>query len=213
MTKLYCSFETLKIFIITAFTAVFSTNMCSAQEVEKHLIYFSNELNIGNYFGYSGDLNYVYNEKYSAKIGVVGNIRRPTNQPADYTTGVVGLLSFGLYGPYQTMGSVNLQVGRIYYLNSKHNTRLNAGVGIGFTTVETVENWESAGGSSFAANYTYDLNTKNTTSLIINPKIEFPLGKVFGFTISPTAVINNKSSYYGIGLGYMIGVIRSKPVR
>lgn len=202
----------LQTFVIAAFISVFCTLNSAAQEVEKHLVYLSNELNIGNYFGYSGDLNYIYNEKYSAKIGIIGNIRRSQNEPSDYRPGLVGLLSFGIIGPYETIGSVNLQVGRIYYLNSKRNTRLNAAIGIGFTNIRTVENWQSNQEADFGSNYTYDFVESNNASLIINPKIEFPLGRIFGFTVSPTAVINNNSNYYGVGLGYMIGIIRSKPV-
>ena len=209
MIKLYSPLERLKNFVLTAFLVVFSTNLSSAQEVEKHLIYYSNEINMGNYIGYGVDINYIYNEKYSAKFGVVGNIRRSTNEPSDYRTGFLGFL----VGPYETVGSVNLQVGKIYYLNSKRNTRLNAAVGIGYSTVQLVENWESDYGGSFDSNYSYDIVRTDVGSLIISPKLEFPLGRIFGFTISPTAVINNKSSYYGIGLGYMVGLIRSKPVR
>lgn len=207
------SLKASRSFIITSVFTFFSISTSTAQEVEKHLAYYSNEINIGNFIGYSGDINYIYNEKYSAKIGFIGNIRRSTNEPSDYRNGAVGFLTFGLFGPFETMGAVNLQVGKIYYLNSKRNTRLNASIGIGYTSVKVAENWEENTSDDFAANYTYDLVKSDVASLIINPKFEFPLGRIFGFTISPTAVINNKSSYYGVGLGYMIGVIRSKPVR
>ena len=213
MTNHYFSLKTSNVFFIASFFSFFSIGVVSAQEVEKHLVYYSNEANIGNYIGFSGDINYIYNEKYSAKIGVISNIRRPKNQPSDYSAGLGELLTFGLIGPFETMAGVNFQVGKIYYLNSRRNTRLNASIGIGYTKLEVVENWQKTSSGSFGANYTYDLVKSDVASLIINPKFEFPLGRIFGFTISPTAVINTESNYYGVGLGYMIGIIRSKPIR
>lgn len=205
--------KSFKTFILATFISVLFTHYSSAQEVENHLIYFSNEMNVGNYFGYTADINYVYKEKYSAKVGFTGAIRISTNQPSDYSPGLIGLFSFGLIGAYETMAVGQLQVGRIFYLNQNRNSRLNASVGIGYTSVETIENWQKTTAVSFNSNYTYDVVRNQTVSLIINPKLEFPLGRVFGFTVSPTAIINSERNYYGVGLGYMIGRIRSKPTR
>ena len=213
MTNLYFPLKASKAFLFTSIFSFFSINISNAQEVEKHLIYYSNEANIGNFIGFSGDLNYIYNEKYSAKIGVISNIRRSPNEPSDYNAGLANLVTFGLIGPFETLAGVNLQVGKIYYLTSKRNSRLNASIGIGYTTLEVVENWQKSTSASLGQNYTYDLVKRDVASLIINPKFEFPLGRVFGFTVSPTAVINAESSYYGVGIGYIIGRIRSKPIR
>lgn len=213
MTNLYFPFKALKVFLVISLFTLFSIKSASAQEVEEHLFYYSNELNIGNFVGFNGDLNYIYNENISAKIGVVVNVRRSPDEPADYTPGLFGVLTLGLADAYEVMQGVNLQVGKIYYLNSKHNTRVNAAIGIGFTSMHTIENWQYNTNSSLGSNYSYDLVKKNVVSVIISPKLEIPLGRVFGFTVSPTAIINSESNYYGIGLGYMIGIIRSKPVR
>ena len=213
MKTTYITIKTIKFFTITAFLAMFSTNTSSAQEVEKHLIYYSNEINIGNYFGYSGDVNYVYNEKFSAKIGFSGNLRKSPDQPSNYSPGLAGVLTFVMSMARDTIVDTHLQVGRIYYLNSKRNTRLNAAIGVAYTTIHTIENWQEGGNGTLSSNYTYDKVKTRTASLMISPKLEFPLGQVFGFTISPTAIINSESSYYGVGLGYVIGLVRSKPIR
>lgn len=198
-----------KFFVLAIFIVV-STNAASAQDVEKHLYYLSSEVNLGNYIGFSADVNYLLDEKYTFKLGVVGNFRKPTNQPDDFSIGLFGVLSLGLLQPLENMGSVNAAVGKMYYLNPKKSIRVNAAVGIGYTEIRLIENWQKQMNPSYGQNYTFDQVTNSTVSLIINPKVEFPLGRVFGFTLSPTAIINKEASYYGVGVGYMLGRIRSK---
>ena len=106
------------------------------------------------------------------------------------------------------MGSINAAVGKIYNLNSAKSLRLNTAVGIGFTQIQTVGNWQKDLNANFVENYTYDNVSKNVVSVIINPKLEIPLGGVFGFSVSPMAVLNSKSNYYGVGLGYIIGRVK-----
>lgn len=200
-----------KLFLLTSLLIIGLNNNSSAQEVEEHLVYASNELNLGNYIGYSADLNYIYNEKYSAKIGLIANIRRSPNEPSNYNPGIAKILTFGLADAREVVASANLLVGRIYNLNSKKSLRVNASVGLGYTSIEVPVNFQKIDQNFLIGNYTYDIEKKNTVSFIINPKLEIPLGQIFGFTVSPTAVFNSESTYYGIGIGYMIGLIRSKP--
>ena len=206
-------FMNFKTIAFSMFISLFTISNSSAQEIEEHLVYISSELNLGNYLGVTGDINYIYEEKYTAKFGFTANIRDARNQPADYTPGLAGLVTYGVASARESMVGVHLMVGRLYNLNSQKSLRLNAAVGIGYTRVETLENWQKSNSNIFIGNYNYDIINKSTASLLINPKLEIPLGRVFGFTVSPTAIINSESNYYGIGLGYMIGRIRSKPNR
>ena len=197
-----------KNFIITILLVIGTAQKSFAQEIDKPLYYFSSEVNLGNYIGITMDLNYIVDQQYTFKLGVVANIRRPVNQPTDYTSGLIGILSFGLAQPVETMGSINAAVGKIYNLNSAKSLRFNTAVGIGFTQIQTVGNWQKDLNANFVENYTYDNVSKNVVSVIINPKLEIPLGGVFGFSVSPMAVINGKSNYYGVGLGYIIGRVK-----
>ena len=197
-----------KNFIITILLVIGTAQKSFAQGIDKPLYYFSSEVNLGNYIGITMDLNYIVDQKYTFKLGVVANIRRPVNQPTDYTSGLIGILSFGLAQPVETMGSINAAVGKIYNLNSAKSLRLNTAVGIGFTQIQTVGNWQKDLNANFVENYTYDNVSKNVVSVIINPKLEIPLGGVFGFSVSPMAVLNSKSNYYGVGLGYIIGRVK-----
>ena len=75
---------------------IFSIEWVHAQFAENHAIYFSKELNFGNYIGLNADLNYVYKERFSLKIGYNGNIRKPKSQPEDYSSGLVKGILLGL---------------------------------------------------------------------------------------------------------------------
>jgi hypothetical protein len=45
-------------------------------------------------------------------------------------------------------------------------------------------------------------------SLIINPKIEFPLTNFIGLSVSPMIQLNKDRTYYGIGFGTMLGKLK-----
>ena len=200
-------------FFIAAKTVVFFgillfANTQNSYAQKRILTYLSTEVDLGNYIGVSMNLNYTLKGSYSFKVGVVGNIRSARNEPADYALGLITIATFGLGRPMETVGSVNVAAGKIYYLNQAESIRLNAAVGIGFTEIQTIENWQKNPNSFLGENYTYDKVKKNTVSLIINPKVELTLGKVFGFSVSPMAVLNSKSNYYGVGLGYIIGRVK-----
>ncbi len=81
---------------------------------------------------------------------------------------------------------------------------------MGYAVIIEVGNWDKINsyGIPLTENYTYDYIKSNKTSLIINPKIELPLSKYFGLTVSPMAQINKGNSYFGIGIGTMIGLLK-----
>jgi len=87
---------------------------------------------------------------------------------------------FDLYQSFQ------ICFGKMYELNPKETLRANISIGLGSTLV----------------------NAERSVSLIINPKIEFPFTRFFGLTFSPMLQLNKYSSYYGIGIGCVIGALR-----
>jgi len=192
---------------------IFSIEWVHAQFAENHAIYFSKELNFGNYIGLNADLNYVYKERFSLKIGYNGNIRKPKSQPEDYSSGLVKGILLGLENPYDQMENYQIAFGKIGRLNKSGTVRINFLVGVGYTVIREPENWQKIESKSLIAeNYTWNYKRDNTASLIINPKIEFPLTWIFGLTVSPMLEINKYSVYYGVGIGTMVGLLR-KPVK
>ena len=196
--------------ILTLLIFSISSNIANAQFDENNAIYSTGELNLGNYLGVDINLNYVYKEEYSFKIGYSGNIRKPKSQPEDYTTGLTGILLLGLANPYDQLENYQIGIGKIYKINQSGTIRLNASIGLGNTIVREPENWERINNGFFAENYTWDYNKYNTVSLIINPKIELPFSRFYGLTVSPMLQINKDRTYFGIGIGQMIGLLRKK---
>lgn len=54
------------------------------------------------------------------------------------------------------------------------------------------------------------LNLAGGISYIVSPKVEFPLTRIFGISISPELLINKDRAFIGIGVGSMIGLLRNK---
>lgn len=57
-------------------------------------------------------------------------------------------------------------------------------------------------------NYTWDYGERHRISFIINPKIEFPFTRYWGLTVSPIVQFSKDRTYFGIGIGSMIGLLR-----
>ncbi len=197
-----------KILIITII--FFSFNFANAQYAGNNAIYATGELNFGNYFGTDLNLNYILKGKYSFKVGYTGNFRKAKSQPKDFSSGITGILIFGLNSPADLFENFGAAIGRIYKINQKGTIRANISLGAGYTIYTEPENWEKINNKiiSIKKNYSYDNMKHKTLSLIVNPKIEFPVSRYFGFTISPMLQINKNRAYYGIGLGSMIGLLR-----
>ncbi|WP_372948420.1 hypothetical protein [Mariniphaga sp.] len=193
---------------------IFSIEWVHAQFAENHAIYLSQELNFGNYIGLNADLNYVYNERFSLKIGYNGNIRKPKSQPEDYSSGLIKVMILGLENPYDQIENYQIAFGKIDRLNKSGTIRINFLVGIGYTIIREPENWQKIDdGSFFFENYTWNYKRNNAASLIINPKIEFPFTSVFGLTVSPMLEINKYRVYYGVGIGTMLGLLRKRKTK
>lgn len=197
-----------KIFLLAM--SFISFNFANAQFAKNNAMYATNELNLGNYFGVDLNLNYVLKEKYSFKLGYTGNLRKPKSQPKDFTSGLTGIFLFGLNSPVDKFENFGASVGRIYKINQTGNIRINFSLGMGYTIYTEPENWEKINDNTvfLTNNYSYNNVEHKAISLIINPKIEFPITRYFGFTISPMLQINKNRTYFGIGLGSMIGLLR-----
>lgn len=187
-----------------------SVNIANAQFAKNNALYATGELNMGNYYGTDLNLNYVLNEKYSFKLGYTGNLRKPKTLPEDFSTGVTGILVWGLNHPMDNFENYGASVGRIYKLNQSGTIRVNLSLGIGYSVITEPENWEKIDNNlvHLQKNYSYDNVEHKAVSLIVNPKIEFPITRFFGFTISPMLQINKERTYFGVGIGTMIGLLK-----
>jgi hypothetical protein len=196
--------------LLLLFLLIFSLNTVKAQFSKDHAIYYSDGLNIGNYVGLDFNLNYVYKEKYSVKLGYIYNTRKPKSQPDDYSSGLANALLFGATNPHDKMKNYQLALGKIYKLNESGSIRINLSIGLGYTLINEPEDRQKIESGFVAENYTWNYEKQNTFSLIINLKVEFPFTTIYGLSISPIVQLNKHRSYFGIGVGQMIGVLRSR---
>lgn len=184
-------------------------NELNAQFGQNHAIYLSSDLSLGNYIGIDENLNYTYKEKYSLKVGFSGHLRKPKSQPEDYSGGLLSVLSFGMINPFDQLLTYHIAFGRIFMLNESETIRLNAAIGIGYTTIVEPRDWHR-GTSFIAPNYGWEYKEYKRVSLIINPKIEFPVTRIVGLSVSPMIQVNTKRTYFGIGIGSMLGLLKKK---
>ena len=184
----------------------------NAQFSEKNAIYLTGGLNVGNFWGMNLNLNYILDNNYSFQAGISGLFREPKSKPEDFTSGFIGLFTFGfsnfLY--YDEMDNYQILVGKIFKSNKSSTTRFNIAGGIGYTYLTEAINWKPVIDFTIGDNYTYDIIKHGTISLIINPKVEFSFLRYFGITLSPLLQINKDRTYIGIGIGTMVGLLRNK---
>ena len=193
---------------LTLFIILISIQFIVSQSKETNKLYITSELNLGNYIGVDLNLNFVTKKKYTLKIGYTGNLRSPKSIPKDYSS-INDILP--LSGPYDHFKSYQISFGKIYELNKKGTIRANLSFGLGLTTIRDHKNWLLNDVTPTSRGYyTWDTEKHNKVSLIINPKIEFPFTRFYGLTISPMIQINKEGTYFGIGVGQMIGLLTER---
>ncbi|MCB9309611.1 MAG: hypothetical protein H6567_06115 [Lewinellaceae bacterium] len=199
--------------IITIFLFSVCINFSHAQFVENHAIYSAIEANNGNYSGIDLNLNYIYKDKFSFKVGYSGNRRKPKSQPEDYKYHLIWILSDEFSIPYDKFKNYNISLGKIYTLNASGTLRANLSLGIGFTTIKEPENWQKNTNIYWAENYSWNYKEYKAISLIINPKIEFPFFRFTGLSIYSLVQINKYRTFFGVGMGQMIGLCRKRKIQ
>ncbi len=182
----------------------------NAQFFEKNSLYTSGEIEIGNYLGMNLNMNLVIDGKYSVQIGGSFHMREAKSKPADYSPGLVGIFFLPVLALTlnDQMDNYQIMFGRIVNANESGKIRMNLAGGIGYTIIKEPTNWKPVSGFTLFENYTYDIEKYNTISLIFNPKVEFPLSRIIGLTISPMLQINMQRVFIGIGVGTMIGLLK-----
>ncbi len=182
-------------------------NCVNAQFEENNAIYGANEFNVGSYFGIDVSLNYLYLEKYSARLGYTTNTRLAKSIPSDYSPGVIGILTLGVGTPRDNFSSIHLDFGVIKKLNEAGTARVNLSLGLGFVTTREPVNWQQAD-AFMTENYTWDYETSHAISFVVNPKFEFPFSRYWGLSISPMLQVYDGGVFFVVGVGHIFGLLR-----
>lgn len=183
---------------ITVFLFILSLTVKAQESKPPNSIYIVVTRDTGNYIsGGSIDLNYVNKENLSFSIGVMGNSYFNKNYPTD---------NWNAIGEQSSAAHLYLTVGKIIKIKNSHLFRFNLSGGLAMSYYNIVKNYvrgdEYSDGSYF---YDYDDKLYRNMSVIISPKLEITIFSWGGFQISPKVVLNNRKSFYGVGLGLMFG--------
>lgn len=193
-------------FIIALFLVLLSSSAQAQNDSGKPPLYVSNELGFGNFLSNDLSLNTSLNTNYNLKFGYIGNIRTPESLPKDFSSGLLGLTVFSLgKRPYDRLRNLYVSVGRYFPLDKRGVARFNFSMGLGYTMISKPSNWIKNNNVLLKTNYNWTEKRHSTVSLIINPKIEIQLTRIFGFSISPLIQLNNDLTYYGVGFGMILG--------
>ncbi|MGB0883798.1 MAG: hypothetical protein ACPG4W_07775 [Flavobacteriales bacterium] len=196
----------MKSFVIL-FIFLINSAIANAQFGKEHAIYVSSDLSFGMYFGIDLNLNYMYKETYSLRLGLSGFVRDSKTTPKDYNPGLE-LLPFT--GPIDQLVNYQLCVGKIKLLNPKGTIRLNQFVGLAYTLISEPDNYVKGSSGFFSDNYDWEFEKHHVLSLLINPKFEFAFTRYFGLSISPILLINKDRVNIGVGAGTMFGLLRKR---
>lgn len=113
-------------------------------------------------------------------------------------------------GPRHLLQNYQLHVGKIINLKENGKIRLNASLGMAYTSINKPYDWEYDYDKTNGENYNYQHHKTHLPSFIIKPEIEFPISHVHGFSIAPILLLNRKNTYVGVGVGLMIGKLKKR---
>lgn len=163
-----------------------------------HLLYTHGDLMVGNFNGGDIGVSFVFDNKISMQFGFSAISNQPSSNPANY-------LKKGKESDLSTPASIrntenfHFMLGRVFTLNTKRVVRFVAQGGPGlFSSMEN-----SSGQLELD-------NKKQSVSLMLNTKIEFPLTNSIGISAGPTYIFSKESSFLGCSIGFLYGIIKSK---
>lgn len=174
---------------------------------KKHYLYTTGDVVVGNYKGGCLGINYIYNDKYSLQFGFSATSKEVSSLPSGYLKSSENQIPSNYNLPNENLESFNLMLGRVFNLDSKKKVRIIVQGGPGFSTIREPVFGETNDSNLNEVNYSSGFQKKRKLSLIINPKIEFPIAYIVGFSVGPMLIVNDERTFLGVGIGFMYGII------
>lgn len=202
---------TFYFFLVNSISAQWS-NKFSTRWSEKHFLYASGDVMVGNYNGGDLGINYIINSKYSIKFGFSASNKQTSSQPMDYLKSSENEIPSGVDLPNENLENFHIMLGRVINLNSTENVRIIIQGGPGLSNSRVPTNWQWRENNFYKSNYDFDIQKKKNLSLIINPKIEFPLASIIGFSVGPMFIYSKETSFFGVGIGILYGIISTNTI-
>lgn len=187
--------------VIVLFTAL----ICHAQQEQPVYIYGE----IGGGGGTGGsirfDLNSLFLKDNIVSVGYYGYEHRAYNVPIDYSPGFLGGY------PHFSMSMLTLMYGKMFFVPDVRRIRFSIKGGLALGTLTKPENFtyiSNTGWLYLGSNYDYDNARSGFASLILNPSMEFPLTRGFGFRLGMCSLMNTYSSSVEIEGSILFGHLR-----
>lgn len=177
-------------------------------QTKKHALFGSGDYITGNYQGGDIGINFIYNNKYSVKLGFSISEKSSTHLSQDFLKSGQTLSTTELSPPNEHFESIHLLFGRVFNLDARNRFRITLQGGPGISAVQepvfqsTLENH-----SSVLTDYELKYHKKSCASFVLNPKIEFPVVSVVGLSIGPMTIINQERTFWGASIGLMYGIV------
>ena len=97
--------------------------------------------------------------------------------------------------PDENLENFHLMIGRVFKLSPKNNIRVVIQGGPGVSAIRepvftTINNNETV-----FSDYHIGFRKRQQVSLILNPKIEFPVTCVLGFSVGPMLIVNDERTF------------------
>lgn len=184
----------------------------TAQEIPKRFYYFSEDILVGSGIGLDVGLHYVGASKLTLEIGYTTYFL-PSNKPDNFRIHpIVDIFSIGLLRPNDRIRSYRASIGKIISLNDAKTIRANLSAGLSYNNHRSAANWSAVplGEGTNGANYIYDNVDESSVGLVLLPKVEFAFTRYVGASVAMNSMLSTKKSTYGLCVGLMIGLVRSK---
>lgn len=181
-----------------------------AQFSEDNALYQTIAISAGTANGFDLNANYIRKERYTFKLGFSAFYKEAEQKPDDFSVGLIEAFFLGLTSPIDVMTNYQAQFGRLFKLNPKGTIRLNLSAGLAYSKFSTAVNFIPSNGGLIDRNYTHRYRKSSAISFLLNPKIEFPLGRFYGLALSPLMILSDNHSYFGIGIEQMVGLLRKR---
>ena len=171
-----------------------------AQTVKKDAFYLSFEGILGNYSGATIGLNYMSKQKLAFHLG----IHSLGNKSDQYQ----GETFFGReYDATKEFYGFHFLVGKVLTWDAPARFILSGGVGS--TKIKKPVSTQSItlhwiGLHSTSVQY----EESQFMTYIFNPKIEIPVSKIFGVSLTSHLMANKEDVAFGIGIGFILGALK-----
>jgi hypothetical protein len=171
------------------------------------LVYSDLGYNGGNYQGVKWSINGAV-DNVSFGFSLMAHERNSPNVPSDYQA---GLVIFGPRIPQQTVTTYAVTAGWLYDINPYVRLNLKGGLGMMYVnSPSTFTPRHASGWLDLGPNYEYTSTEDFLPGLIINPTIEFPLGRAFGFYAGAYTLLNPIVPGVGADIGILFGRVRTR---